>query len=154
KGRAGRSLRLELERHAVHAVALAGRLRAVVEDMAEMAAAARAMHLGADHAEAVIRGGGNRILARRPEAGPAATGVELGVGIEQHLAAAGAEETARPEFAVERAGMRPLGGMLAQHGILFRRQSAPPLRVVMLHLEMLSPSAFVASEQFHVPIPW
>ena len=43
--------RHEAHRHAVHAVAQAGRLRAVVEDMAEMAAAARAMDLGAGIAD-------------------------------------------------------------------------------------------------------
>ena len=43
-------LRLELQRHAVHAVALAGGLRAVVEHVAEMAAAILAMHFHARHA--------------------------------------------------------------------------------------------------------
>ena len=38
--------RHELHRQAVHAIALAGRRRAVVEDVAEMAAAAAAMDLG------------------------------------------------------------------------------------------------------------
>ena len=39
--------RLERHRHAVHAIAQAGRLGTVVEDMAQMAAAAAAMHFGA-----------------------------------------------------------------------------------------------------------
>ena len=48
------TLRLEIHRHAVDAVAQAGRRRAVVEDVAEMAAAAAAMHLGAHHAVAAV----------------------------------------------------------------------------------------------------
>src|SRR5262245_12908447 len=41
--------RHELHRDAVHAVALSGRLRAVLEDMAEMAATAAAVHFDARH---------------------------------------------------------------------------------------------------------
>ena len=55
----------ELQRHAVHAVAQAGRLRAVVEHMAEMAAAAAAMHLGARHEERAVGRG------RRPHSAAA-----------------------------------------------------------------------------------
>ena len=46
--------RLEVQRDAVDAVALAGRRRAVVEDMAEMAAAGGAMHFGARHDQLVV----------------------------------------------------------------------------------------------------
>ena len=46
---------LERQRDAVHAIAQAGRLRPVVEDVAEMAAAAAAMDRGADHAEGWCR---------------------------------------------------------------------------------------------------
>ena len=42
-----RPRRMEHQRKAVHAVAQAGRLRTVVEDVAEMAAAAAAVHFGA-----------------------------------------------------------------------------------------------------------
>src|SRR6266545_3951646 len=48
----------ERERDAVHAVAQPGRRRPVVEHVAEMAAAAAAVHLGArDQQRAVVRGG-------------------------------------------------------------------------------------------------
>src|SRR5262249_15254650 len=84
--------RLQLERRRVDAVAQAGRARAVIEDMAEMAVAFRAQHLGAAHAVAVILllvdialGGG------LGKARPAAAGIELGVGFEQGLAAARAD---------------------------------------------------------------
>ena len=58
-------LRLEIHRHAVDAVAQAGRRRAVGKHVTEMAAAAAAMHLGADHAVAAVLRGLDR--ARRPD---------------------------------------------------------------------------------------
>src|ERR1700744_1004887 len=53
-GRCGR--RMKLQRKTVHAVAQAGRLRAVVEHVAEMAAATAAMDLGAPHAQGAVVG--------------------------------------------------------------------------------------------------
>src|SRR5947207_12138698 len=50
------SIRLEIHRDAVDAVALMGRRRAVGKHVAEMAAAAATMHLGALHAVAAVRG--------------------------------------------------------------------------------------------------
>ena len=58
--------RLERHGHAVHAVAQAGRLRAVIEDVAEMAAAAAAMHGRAHHAERRVA----RLCRRRCPAAP------------------------------------------------------------------------------------
>src|SRR5438309_409224 len=52
-GGSGRG-RDELHRHAIHAVAQAGGRRSVLEDVAEMAAAAPAMHLGARHQEDMV----------------------------------------------------------------------------------------------------
>ena len=64
---AARSLLLvELERRAVHAIALAGRLRPVGKDVAEMAAALGAMHLGARHQEAAIGRGADARRASAP----------------------------------------------------------------------------------------
>src|SRR5687768_16238133 len=48
--------RAELDGDAVHAVAQAGRPRPVLEDVAEMAAAAGAVHLGAAHEELIVLG--------------------------------------------------------------------------------------------------
>src|SRR5579862_3916490 len=81
--RSGSASRDELHRHAVHAIAQAGRLRPVVEDMAEMAGAARAVDLGAGHQQAPVTS-----LADRPgkmivEARPAGAAVELGRRGEQ-----------------------------------------------------------------------
>src|SRR3954463_4346723 len=63
-------LRLKIQRHTVDAVALIGGRWAVVEDVAEMAAAAAAMHLGAGHAIAgVLRAlprAGDGIIEARP----------------------------------------------------------------------------------------
>src|SRR3546814_3225598 len=64
----GGSGRPEAERRAVHAIALAGRFRPVVEDMPQMPAAAPAMHLGARIAELVVGCDRDRAFQRRPEA--------------------------------------------------------------------------------------
>ena len=80
--RAGRRRCLALlkrQRHAVHAVSLPGRLRAVIEDMAEMAAAPAAMDLGAGHKKASVGFGFDRIFERRREARPPGAAVEFGV---------------------------------------------------------------------------
>src|ERR1700685_311073 len=77
-GRPGRS-RHEFERHAVHAIAQAGRLRPVVEDMAEMAAAAMARHRRARHAERAIGGLVDGLVQRRPKARPAGAAFEFGL---------------------------------------------------------------------------
>src|SRR4029453_11396075 len=57
----------ELERGAVHAVAQPRGLRAIVEDVAQVAAAAPAVHLGARREEAAVRRGAHRVVERRVE---------------------------------------------------------------------------------------
>ena len=71
--------RLEGQRHAVDAVALAGRRRAVVEDVAEMTAAAAAMDFGAGHEQRIVDLEADRIGQRFPETRPAGAGIELGL---------------------------------------------------------------------------
>src|SRR5947208_3635043 len=72
---------VELEGAAVDAVAEPGRVRPVLEDVAQMAAAARAQHLGADHAVAHVALGLDGLVARRRvEARPARARLELRVG--------------------------------------------------------------------------
>src|SRR6202011_4379457 len=79
--------RLELERRRVDAVAQAGRLRAVVEDVAQVATAIAALHFGAAHAVAAVRFRlDGFLLGRGVEARPARTRVELLVRAEQNLA--------------------------------------------------------------------
>src|SRR2546421_4177672 len=108
----------ELERHAVHAITQTCRLRPVVEHVAEMAAAATAMHLGACHEQAAVAGGADGVLQRRVEAGPAGAAVELGGGGEERQIAAGAGIGAGAVLLVEGAGAGALGAVLAQHVVL------------------------------------
>ena len=60
--------------------------------MPEMAAAARAMDLGAGDAAAQVEAGFDGMRQRLPEAGPAGAAVELGVRIEQRIAIGDAQE--------------------------------------------------------------
>ncbi len=134
----GRGLRrLEAQRQPVHAVAQPGRLRPVVEHMAEMAAAAAAMHFGPQHHEGAVLGGGHRIGQRLVEARPAGAAVELGLGGEQRLVATGASEGSLAMLLVQRAAVGPLGAMLAQDAVLRRGQLAMPLLRGPGHLEAL-----------------
>src|SRR4051794_12063992 len=85
---ANESRRHELERHAVVAIALAGRLRAVVEDVALVALAARAMVFGARHDQQevglLLEVAGNVVV----EARPAGAALELGLRPEERQVAA------------------------------------------------------------------
>jgi adenylate cyclase len=76
--KASRRRRLETHRHPVHAIAQACWLGAVVEDMAEMSAAAAATDRGADHEETGVLALDDGTVERRPEARPAGMAVELG----------------------------------------------------------------------------
>src|SRR5579864_349987 len=91
--RPGRGRR-EFERHAVHAIAQARRFRPVVEDVAEMAAAAMARYRGAGHAERAVGGLVDRFVERRPKTRPAGAAFEFGLRREQRQVAAGAAEGA------------------------------------------------------------
>src|SRR5690349_18938966 len=101
--------------------------------MAEMAVALRAQHLGADHAVGdVALLVDMAIDGRRRKARPAAAGIELGVGLEQGLAAAGTGIGALAMLVLILAGERPFGRLLAQHRILHRRQLAAPFSFALL----------------------
>src|ERR1700722_10517924 len=89
--RSGRGRR-EFERHAVHAIAQTSRLRAVVEDVAEMAATAMARHCRARHAERAVCGLIPPHVERLPNARPAGAAFEFGFRREQREVAAGAGE--------------------------------------------------------------
>ena len=129
---------VKAERDAVHAVAQAGRRRAVIEDMAEMAATLGAMDFLAHHVHrAVAVGRDGRVLQRRPEARPAGVAVELGLGGEQRELATGAGEGAGAVLLVERARIGALGALPPQHRILGGRQQGAPFRVGMRDLEAL-----------------
>src|SRR5262249_36620931 len=105
----------EAEGRAVHAIAQARRFRAVVEDVAEMAAAAAAMHGRSRHEKARIAGLADRAIERRPKTRPAGMAVELHRRGEKIEGAADAGENAGAVFIEQRAGARPFGSALAQH---------------------------------------
>src|ERR1700735_5798855 len=103
--------------------------------MAEMAIALRAQHTGPYYAMADVAFFVHMVLRRRRrEARPAATGVEFGVRFKQRLAAPRAGIGARGFLMFIFAGEPPLGRLLAQHGILHRRQFLAPLAVALLDL--------------------
>src|SRR2546430_5780145 len=128
---------MEHEAKAVDAIAQAGRLRSVVEDMAEMAAAAAAMHLGGGHAEGAVLGLAERIFQRLIEARPAGAAFEFGVGRKQRQVAAGAGEDALAMLLQERARSRPFGAVLTQDIVLLRRQLRAPFGIGLFDLEFL-----------------
>src|SRR5579862_2782219 len=113
---------LECEGHAVHAIAQARRLGAVIEDVPEMTAAPAAVNSGSHHAEGRVFGGSDSPFQRRPEARPARTAVVLRGRGEQVQVAAHASEVATPFFMEQRAREWPLGCAHAQHGKLIWSQ--------------------------------
>src|SRR5271168_4607969 len=133
--------RPERHRHAVHAVAQAGRLGAIVEDVAQVPATAAAEHLGARHSVAVVLPLEDGVVHRFPEARPAGAAVEFGRRREQGLAAARAPEGPGTVLVVEWAAVRSLGARRPKHVILLRGQEVPPLLVGVVDLERFERSA-------------
>src|SRR5439155_5592661 len=136
--RSGLLLRVELDRRRVDAVAQACWLRPVVEDVPQVPATARARDLGPDHEMRVVR----RLLDRRAlgrgvKARPAAVGVELGLGLEQPRAAAGAQVNARRLGVPVLAREGPFGALLTQHVVLGRGQVSLPLGFALLNFALL-----------------
>src|SRR5690606_31405855 len=100
---------------------------AIVEDVAQMSAAAAAMAFGADHEQRGIHGGADGAGEGFPEAGPARAAVIFGFGGIELLPAPGAGIDAGLVELVERGGEGVLGAVLAQDMILLGRQAGPPL---------------------------
>ena len=95
-----------------------------------MAAAMRAQHFRAVHAETVIFAKNYLFLRGQIiKARPAAAGVELGVRGKNDFPACRAAVNPRFPGVPILAGERPLRVGLAQHTILFRRQFLAPFRV-------------------------
>src|SRR5271155_5314270 len=105
----GRCPRVELKRKTVHAVAQAGRLRTVVENVAEMTAATAAMNFGAQHTEGAILMLPHGILQRLPEARPSSAAFVFRLRGEQRQVAAGTGKGAFAVLLEQRAGVRALG---------------------------------------------
>src|SRR5262249_47638324 len=126
---------LERQRARVDAVPVACRGGPVVEDVAQVAAAAAADDLGAAHEQAVVRPQLDRLGERRlVEAGPPGARVELGVRAEQLAPAAGAPVGTVLVVVDVLTGERPLGVSLTQHAVLERGQLLAPLLVRLADL--------------------
>src|SRR5665647_2688187 len=128
---------MEHQREAVHAVAQAGRLRSIVEDVAEMTAAAAAVNFGPQHPEGAVFGLADGVLERLIETRPAGAAFEFSLGGEQRQIAAGAGEDALAMLLEQRARARAFGAFLAQDLVLLRRQLRAPFRVGLFDLEFL-----------------
>src|SRR5215467_3436286 len=100
---------MECHCDAVHAVSQSGRLRSVVEQMPEMAAAAAAMHGRADHAVGMILGSPDCAIQRCPETWPTSAAVEFRLRRKGVLLAAGAGEIALALLVQQRTGKRIFG---------------------------------------------
>src|SRR5688572_10649702 len=124
-------LRLELERDAVHAVALPGRMRTIRKHVAEMPAAFGAMDLDACHAVASIGVGADRPVERCAKARPTGAALELGSRVEQRLPATRTEERSFALLSVQGAAAAHLGAMLTKHLVLLRCQLGFPLFIVL-----------------------
>src|SRR4051794_3562135 len=121
------------------------RRRAVLEHVAEMAAAAAAMDLGADHAVAAVGRGFDRARNRIVEARPAGAALELLLGCEQLLPAPRAGKRAGALLVVQRAGAGPLGAVAAKNIVLLGGEQLAPLLVTVGDRETFL---------FHSPTPY
>ena len=75
---------LKVERSRVDAVSLAGWIRAILEQMAEVSSTLRTNHFGATHAKAVIRPELDVVLIDHVvKARPSRSGLKLGVGVKE-----------------------------------------------------------------------
>src|SRR6185436_6195292 len=122
----------ELERQPVVAPALSGWFRPVVEDVALVPAAARAVILGARHDEPEVALGADAAGDRLIEAGPAGAAVELRRGREERQVARGADERAVALFLVEGTRERAFRPFLEQHRIRLGRKQLAPFRLRLL----------------------
>src|SRR6478735_5819823 len=140
KRRSGRRWRGRMEDQCktVHAVAQAGRLRSIVENVTEMAAAAAAVDFGPRHPKGEVFSLADGIIERLIETRPAGAALEFRLRGEQRQVAAGAGEDTLAMLLEQRARSRPLGALLAQDLILLRRQLRAPFRIGLLDLEFLT----------------
>src|SRR5207244_10501830 len=127
---------LELQRHAVHAVALTGRLGSVGEHVTQVTAAARAVNFRAAREQAPVLARAYGPRQRLKEARPARAAVELAVRIKQRLAAARAAEGAGACFVIEGIAPGALGAMLAQHLVRLGRELSSPVGVRLLQRKL------------------
>src|SRR3981189_672881 len=103
----------------------------VLEHMAEMASAAAAMRLDANHPVAGILRGVDGTGLGIVEARPAGAAFELGLRPEQRLSASGATEGAGALLEIQRATAGRFGAVLAHDLVLFGREQTAPFRIGM-----------------------
>src|ERR1700687_3464437 len=128
---------MEYQRKAVHAVAQAGRLRPIVENVTEMAAAAAAVDFGPQHPKGAVFGLADGVVERLIKTRPAGAALEFRLRGEQRQVAAGAGEDALAMLLEQRAPSRTLGALLAEDLILLRRKLRTPFRIGLFDLEFL-----------------
>src|SRR5262245_706198 len=121
--------RNKLQRKAVDAIAQACGLRAIVEQMALMSAAAPAMHFCADHPRRGVALLTDGVGQRGPEAGPASAALELGGRGEQWQITSHAGEVTAPLLVQQGTGEWAFRVVLAQHRELRRGQLLAPFRI-------------------------
>lgn len=131
RDRSGRSRRFrhELHRRSIHAVAQAGRLRPIIEDVPEMAKATCAMNFRAFHEKRPVRLGLDGIGERLIKAWPAGTALKFRIGREQRQIAAGADESALALLLVQRAASGAFRTMLAQDRVLVGVKALAPIHI-------------------------
>src|ERR1700722_685369 len=129
--------RMKLQRESVHAVAQAGRLRPIVENVTEVTTAAAAVNFGPQYPEGAIFMLAHRVVERLPKTRPAGAALKFRCRGEQRQIAAGAGEDALAMLLEKRARPRAFGAFLAQDFILLRRQLRAPFRVGLFDLEFL-----------------
>src|ERR1039458_15522 len=105
------------------------RRRPVFEDVAEMTAAAAAMHLSPYHAVGAVGRGLHGARLWIVEARPSGAALEFLFRGEQRLITAGAVKRAGPFLVVERTASRRLGAVRPHDLELFRSEELAPLRV-------------------------
>ena len=129
-------LAVQAQRRAVHAVAEAGGLGPVGEDVAEVGTALAARDFVADHA---VGGVGRRVddfvVGGGVEAGPAAVAVKLFLGGEQFLPADHATIHAGFVVIVILAGEGGLGSFLLGYVELFGRETRFQIVVWLFHFD-------------------
>src|SRR4051812_37778692 len=119
--------RLELQRDAVHAVAIAGRRGPIGEDVSEMPAAVGTVDLDARHAVGGIGGGPDGAFNRSIKARPAGPALVFRLRGEERLPATGAAERSGALLLEQWTGAAVLGAVFAQDVELLRREERLPV---------------------------
>src|ERR1700722_16970208 len=128
---------MKLQGESIHAVAQAGRLRSIVENMTEVTTAAAAVNFGPQHPEGAVFMLADGIFKRLPKTRPAGAALIFRFRGEQRQIAAGTGEDALAMLLEQRARPGAFGAFLAQDFILLRRQLRAPFRIGLFDLEFL-----------------